>query len=147
MFGRTWIKIRDGDRRALALYRRHYSWKKRCDKTTLRKNGERFTPPGESIVLITPKCDALFVWSKQKYRMDNQEGISCSIFRNEGDRLSSELILEAEKIVWRKWPGKRLFTLVDPEEVESANPGFCFKEAGWRFCGRSAKGHHVLEKE
>ena len=142
-----WIQVRDGDRRALNLYLRHYSSKYRSGKSLKYKNAERFTPPGESIILLTPNCDALFVWVKMQFRDDKQKGINCSIFRNEGKIISSRLISEAEKIVWSKWPGERLFTYIDPNEVNSVNPGYCFKMAGWRFCGKSLKNLHILEKE
>ena len=57
------------------------------------------------------------------------------IGRNEGQRLSSELILEAEALAWSKWPGERFYTYVDPRKIKSKNPGFCFLKAGWRKCG------------
>jgi hypothetical protein len=55
------------------------------------------------------------------------------------------MISEAVSLAWRKWPGQRLFTFVDPAEVASTNPGYCFKVAGFRFCGRTRRGLHVLE--
>ena len=36
---------------------------------------------------------------------------------------------------WRRWPGARFYTYVNPRRVRSVNPGFCFKAAGWRLCG------------
>jgi hypothetical protein len=104
-------------------------------------------PPGERMVLMTPGCDALFIWNVQKFRNDKQDGINCTLFRNESDKLSSEMILEAEKMAIEKWGNQRLFTFVDPGKIKSSNPGYCFKVAGWRFCGVSKKkGLHILEK-
>jgi hypothetical protein len=56
-------------------------------------------------------------------------------FRNEGNTLSSKLILDAEEIAWRRWPGQRLYTYVNPRGIRSNNPGACYKAAGWRRCG------------
>jgi hypothetical protein len=95
---------------------------------------------------MTADSTALFVWLYQAYRVNEQDGIECAVYRNEGEELSSELILEAELIAWNRWPGARLFTYVDPGAVESANPGFCFKAAGWSCCGETGRGLHVLEK-
>jgi hypothetical protein len=45
---------------------------------------------------------------------------------------------------WNRWPDQRLYTYVNPVKV-SANPGYCFKQAGWRFCGKTKGGLHILE--
>jgi hypothetical protein len=50
-------------------------------------------------------------------------------------------------LAWQRWPGKRLFTYVWDAKVKSANPGYCFKKAGWQHCGRNADGRlTILEK-
>jgi hypothetical protein len=73
--------------------------------------------------------------------------VNCAIFRNEGQRLSSDLILAAEEMAWRRWPGERLFTYVWDAKVKSVNPGYCFKMAGWTSCGRNKDGRlTILEK-
>lgn len=87
--------------------------------------------PGSTLVLISQWNDALFGW-RSCIRDDGQEGVCCTIFRNESNALASEMILEAEVMAWQKWPGERLFTHVDPRRVRSANPGYCFRRAGWR---------------
>jgi hypothetical protein len=61
--------------------------------------------------------------------------VTCAIFRNEGAGRSSDLILEAMRAAWVRWPGERLYTYVNPRRVRSANPGYCFKAAGWQLCG------------
>jgi hypothetical protein len=97
------------------------------------------------MVLLTTDGRALFVW--RKFRSDDgQEGINCAIFRNEGPKLSSGLILEAEPLAWRRWPGERLYTYVNPKKVKSTNPGYCFLMAGWRKCGKTKGGLIILEK-
>lgn len=136
-----WIETKDGDPRAREIADRHYS-------RNPRKIGHsRFVGPGERIVLVTQNYDALFVWRKCKYRQDDQQGIECSLFRNESRVLSSELIKEAVWIAERKWPGERFFTYVCDTKVRSKNPGFCYLSAGWQKCGRNKNGKlTILEK-
>lgn len=145
--GCNWYQVRDGDERALALYLRHYSARPNGATQRGAKNWKRFVgPTGDFLALLTSACDALFIWRRDKYRLDGQQGINCAVFRNEGPLLSSGLILEAEQLAWRKWPGRRFFTFVDPPKIQSPNPGYCFKMAGWQFAGTSKKGLHILEK-
>jgi hypothetical protein len=137
-----WIEVKDGNLRALDLFSRHYSRHKYRDG----RQSKRFVGPGERIVLLTHCAKALLVWKKFR-SMDNQTGISCSIFRNESSVLSSQLIIEAEKLAWRKWPDERLYTYVNPTKIKSSNPGCCFKMAGWKFCGLTkSRRLHILEK-
>jgi hypothetical protein len=135
-----WKEIKDGDKRALRLYERHYSCRHYADGRVRRQ----FVGPGERIVLLSPRADALFVWRKQRYRKDGQHGVECSVFRNEGVIRSSHLIREAQVLAWRRWAGERLFTFVDPKAVQSTNPGYCFIKAGWRHAGISKRGLVVL---
>lgn len=144
-----WYPLHDGDPMAFGIMRRHYTFQKYADG---RRNnpGNRsrrlFVGPGEKMVLATSDGLALFVW--RKFIDDSgQQGINCAVFRNEGPHLSSTLILEAEQLAWGRWPGERLYTYVNPKRIKSANPGYCFKKAGWRTCGKTfAKQLHILEK-
>lgn len=137
----NWLPALDGDPRARALHQRHYSCTNRSPK-----NGQ-FMPPGQKMVLLTVRCDALFGWVKNVVeRYDRQEGVCCTVFRNESPLLSSDLIREADEIAWEKWPGERHFTYVDPTRVGSSNPGYCFLKAGWRKCGKSKSGLILLER-
>lgn len=141
-----WIAVKDGDERAFALYQRHYTALPYRDGR--RRRDKRFCGPGEKLVLLTQNCDALFVWRKfMKPDLAGQEGVNCSVFRNEGDYLSSELILEAEQLAWQIWPGERLYTYVNPRRIRSTNPGYCYKIAGWQVLEkRTTKGLLILEK-
>jgi hypothetical protein len=123
-----WVEVRDGNPTAQALYDRHYSRNRKA------VGNARIVGPGWRIVLLTPCARALFVWRKFISK-DAQDGVNCAIFRNEGAGLSSELIRSAMVIAWARWPGQRLYTYVNPRRVRSANPGCCFKAAGWRQCG------------
>ena len=138
----NWIGIKDGDPRGIELFKRHYSARSRRDN----RRRTLFVGPGEKMVLLTVTNDALFVWRKF-ISDDGQEGVNCSIFRNEGPVLSSELIREAEELAWGRWPEERLFTYVWDTKVESVNPGYCFKMAGWNVCGRTKVNDlTILEK-
>jgi hypothetical protein len=139
-----WWLTKDGDKSCLALYRKHYSAKKAYSDGRIRY---QFVGPGHSIVLRTARADALFVW--RDYIDDTipkQEGIECSVFRNEGPILSSELIRQADAIADHVWPGQRHYTKVDKKAVRGTNPGYCFLKAGWRRCGTTKGGLLIYER-
>ena len=167
-----WIGSHAADPRVVALYRRHYSAQDRLHHDHAR-NG--IVGPSERMILLTVDCKALWAWriirapaerisqlarpdkrrskrglkvgEKTSTYFGDQQGLMCSVFRNEGPVLSSELILEAEGLAWQRWPGIRLFTYVWDSKVESVNPGYCFKMSGWKTCGRNADGRFtILEK-
>lgn len=135
-----WMPAKDGDARARWLFRRHYSYRPYRD----HRNPRLFCGPGEKMVLLTVNCDALFVW-RRFIDASGQQGINCAVFRNESPHLASALIREAMTLAWRRWPGERFYTYVDPRKVKSSNPGYCFKMAGWRKCGETKSGLTILE--
>lgn len=142
----NWLPIKDGDPRAFALYRNHYSYKKYKDgrrKNTAYRNRHLICGPGEKTVLLTQNADALFVWRKFIDK-SGQTGINCAVFRNESNVLSSLLILEAEQLAWQRWPGERLYTYVNASKVKSPNAGYCFKMAGWSKCGYTKSNKLVI---
>ena len=111
------------------LWRRHYSaeknWKWRATGDT------NILGPGECMVLLSQCGRALFAWQRNTMeRFDKQTGVSCTVFRNEGAGLSSELIREADDLAWRRWPDEpRHFTYVNPvkttkQRSKSAQPGY-----------------------
>ena len=107
----------------------------------------QFVPPSRCLVLRDAQAAILFVWIWPKIeRMDKQVGYNCTLFRNESERLSSEIILEAEDMAFAKWGANRMYTYVDPRKIKSSNPGYCFLKAGWRKAGVSKKGKIILEK-
>lgn len=122
----------------LALYERHYS----CHHYSDFRVRKLFAGPGEKLVLLHSEGKALFVWRKF---IENHEtkpkGINCAVFRNESALLSSDLILEAERVAWCRWPGERLYTYV------SANlNGWCFIRAGWKQRGETKGRLKVFDK-
>jgi hypothetical protein len=132
----AWRLAKDGDATGLRLYERHYSARRYLDGRVRRL----FVGPGEKTVLISHDGRAVFVWRRFVDR-SGQRGVNCAVFRNEGAGLSSALITDADAIAWARWPGERLYTYVDAASVASPNAGYCFKMAGWRWCGRTKGGH------
>jgi hypothetical protein len=79
--------------------------------------------------------------------MNNLDVWTCTIFSNETDVKSSLLILLAELELVRLDRGcgpDGMLTYVWDSKVESANPGYCFKMAGWTVRGRSADDKKTL---
>lgn len=107
-----WLAIRDGDPRAFDLFRRHYSYQDYRDgRRQLHGYRNRFLimGPGEKLVLLGADERALFGWRRGS---DASQGycVSCTVFRNESDQRSSDLIREAAALAWQRWPGERLVT-------------------------------------
>jgi len=137
-----WIKVKDGNTVALKLFEKHYS----CYNYKDGRKRKLFVGPGEKVVLIGKNNDALFVWRKFR-SMDKQQGINCSVFRNESNILSSELLKQAENIAREKWPNERFYTYINPFKIKSKNPGYCFKVNGWKQIGITKVNKlRILEK-
>lgn len=109
-------------------------------------------PPGETIVLKTRDERAVFGWWRPHpasglKAMNGLDGWTCTIFRNTGATLSSELVLDAEQALLEAQVScgpDGLITYVWDSKVRSQNPGYCFIVAGWRRTGRSADGKKTL---
>lgn len=138
----VWRRVKKFDKAAVALADRHYSRR--------TPGSPQFMPPGQTIVLLADR--AVFGWWRPDpatgfKQMNGLDGWTCTIFRNESKRLSSELILAAEQELVKDGRGcgpDGMITYVWDKKVASANPGFCFKKAGWRVTGRSADGKKTL---
>jgi len=115
------------DRAALGLARHHYSRQ--------HPDARKIGGPGRHLVLVTP--DELAVWDSyySEYPDDGLYAWRCSMFRNTGPKLSSDLIRSAMALTAVKWGDRRppdgWLTYVDPRKVQSSNPGYCFLRAGW----------------
>ncbi len=129
------------DQECRVLADRHYSRR--------TPGAKQFCYSGRKLVLRDAAATVLFVWMfpDPKYRMDDQTGYNCAIFRNESPRRSSAIILEAEGMAVEKWGPARMYTYIDPAKIKSSNPGYCFKMAGWRFVRITQSGKHLLVKE
>lgn len=145
MFGfpGAWQPVTKFDRRAVVLADAHYSRRK--------PGSPQFMPPGQTLVLLTPDETAVFGWWRPHpdagiTAMNKLDGWTCTIFRNTGPALSSDLIREAERELLARYDcgPDGLLTYVWDRKVASVNPGYCFKVAGWRRIGRSADGRKTL---
>lgn len=134
-----WFLTKDGDPVAFVLAKRHYSARK-----TPNPQIRLFVGPGEKLVLRTESGDAVWAW--RKFIDDSgQKGVCCTIFRNEGEIKSSQLIREACRIAHAIWPSERCYSFIDPCAIRSKNPGACFKRAGWRTV-RDVQGNPLKTK-
>lgn len=129
------------DAESAMLADRHYSRQTPGDR--------QFLPPGKTIPIRNAEGSIIFGWNWQlpEKRADHEIGYCCSIFRNETNRQSSDIILECEAIAEQRWGVNRKFTYVNPSKILSRNPGYCFKMAGWKFMRISKGGLHLLAKE
>jgi len=148
----NWYVVSQCDPRVVALYRRHYSGRKVNHGAPIDYCRLGIAGPGQSLVMLTADARAVFGWVKN-IRDDGQAGVNCFVFRNEGDTLSSSLIIEADTFALNTWPDERRhFTFVDPVKTARcrsnySEPGECFIQAGWRRCGETLKGLVILEKQ
>ena len=78
--------------------------------------------------------------------MNGLDGWTCSLFRNESEYLSSELILQAERELVARYDcgPSGMLTYVWDRKVRSNNPGYCYKVAGYVKMGRSADNRKTL---
>lgn len=126
-----WLVVPKGDDSCRQLADRHYS------RQTV--GSPQFTRPGHNLVLRTALGNAVWVtWSG--VRDDGLQAWECTIFRNESDHLSSDMIRAAVTATigtWGQPPPDGIITYVDASKVRSTNPGYCFKAAGFRRIGKS----------
>lgn len=147
LIGEGWMHMLDGDPSCRAIFDRHYSRYVYADG----RRPKLFVGPGEKLVLMQADGQALCVWRKF-ISGDGQQGVNCAIYRNESQRKASDMLMDAMKIAWARWPGERLYTYVNPRKVqwtmERGRPvwGFCFYKAGWRFVGLTKQGLHILDR-
>lgn len=129
-----WERTWRADPRAATLADGHYSRKS--------PGTDQFAPPGRCLPLITccdeaPGADALWVSTAQRLEYNAHafgDVWICTIFRNVGRHLSSELIVEATAATRARWgdpPPGGWITFVDARKIRSQNPGYCFACAGW----------------
>jgi hypothetical protein len=138
-----WHLSHRADPAALPLADRHYSRQK--------PGTPQFVSPGRCIVLLAECRSALWVSSWPLYVKHDWPGAwVCTLFRNEGAGLSSELIGEAvaaTRALWGEPPSLGIVTFVDPEKVRrKRDPGRCFLKAGWCRAGQTKGGLHALQQ-
>lgn len=124
--GAGWRLVTVSDSAARSLADRHYS-RQHPGSPTLG-------PPGKRLCMVTPDERAVWLSHWTQHPDDGQDAYRCSIFRNEGPELSSDLIRSAVALTERMWgapPVDGWITWIDPRKVASSNPGYCFLAAGW----------------
>jgi hypothetical protein len=137
-----WHLSHQADPRAILLADRHYS-----RKTT---GSDRFMPPGRQFVLMTDDGRAVWgvVWNRPEYVFHAwKHAWLNTLFRNESAHLSSDLIVAAvaaTRWYWPDVPALGIVTFVDPRKVRSANPGYCYRMAGWTRLRERTKGGLVV---
>lgn len=129
-----WRETHKGHPRLIELADRHY--------TRQQPGTNQACRPGVNLCLLLSDGSAVWVvWRPipEVGRKDGLEAWECTLFRNEGKRLSSELIREATAITCRKWgwpPRDGLISAVGVEQTRRrrsrrSEPGQCFRLAGW----------------
>ena len=135
-----WRLSNRADPRAVALADRHYSRQK--------PGTSQFVAPGRCLVLAAPAAVWVTSWPKFVQHEFTNAWV-CSMFRNDGAELSSELIREAVAATRWRWPEVPeggMVTFVDAAAVRpKRDPGYCFHRAGFVTVGRTkSAGLHVL---
>jgi hypothetical protein len=149
----NWRLSYRADPRALPLADRHYSRQK--------IGTPQFVPPGRCIVLLTKEANALWVTSfpfAQFVRHAWAGAWMCSLFRNESEVLSSELIKEAVSItrgIYGEPPALGMVTFIDTEKVRPLkygtknqrlrNFGASYTNAGFKRVGWTKGGLLALQ--
>ena len=132
----NWVVSWRADPIVRALADRHYSRQS--------VGHPQFVAPGACLVLRTLAGDAGWVTSWPLARMARHgygDAWVCTLFRNEGEILSSELITEAVAAT-RAWfveaPAGGMITFVDETKIRrKRDPGRCFRRAGFIPVGRT----------
>ena len=125
----AWTLTWRADPRLAAIADRHYSRK--------TPGASQFAPPGFVVCLITDEGDAGWVSWRTDYPDADwlRDAWYCSLFRNEGGGLSSDLIraaVAATRAEWGEPPAGGTVTNVDPSKVRrKRDPGRCFLRAGF----------------
>jgi len=123
--------VTKADKDAVTLANRHYS------RLAYGKVGQMLGPPGRLLCFATPERDAVWVshWPYGHLALDHLDAYRCTMFRNEGNLRSSDLIREAmllTELHWQGLPSDGWLTWVDGNLIESEIPGYCFRRAGWK---------------
>lgn len=140
-----WHRSYRADPLARGVADRHYSRQS--------VGGRDFMPPGRCCVFYVEISGGAAVWGTSwplaEYTKHAWAGAwVCSIFRNETDGLSSELIRQAVAATRARFgapPALGMVTFVDAAKVASPNPGYCFLRAGFVHVGYTAGGLRALQ--
>lgn len=141
-----WIPVAREDSLAAEIADRHYS------RQTPGAHG--FMPPGRCVVFVHVGREGLALWGV----VLNLDPVGTlrwrnTIFRNESDSLSSQLVESATFATYLEWtkkygalPDVALTTEIDIKATERrrsrwVEPGHCYRMAGWREVARRGREH------
>jgi hypothetical protein len=132
------------DHEGRLLADRHYNRQKVGSK--------QFVPPGRCLVLVATDATAVWVtsWPFAEYVRHAWAGAWVnSLFRNEGDTLSSDLIRDAvaaTRWYWPDAPDLGMITFVDAGKVRrKRDPGRTYRKAGFRHVGFTKAGLYAFQ--
>jgi hypothetical protein len=141
----VWRLSHRADPEAVAIADRHYSRQK--------PGTPQFVPPGRCCVLVSVRGRALWVtaWPYAEWVKHAWAGAwICSLFRNEGGGLSSELIgqaVAATRAFWPEVPARGIVTFINTQKVRRKRDwGRCYRKAGWSEVGLTKGGLVVLQQ-
>ncbi len=134
-----WRESNRAEPAGMRLADRHYNRQK--------IGSPQFVPPGGCAVFLTMTEDALWVTSTPfaEYVKHAWAGAWVnSLFRNESEHLSSELItqaLAASRWVLGEPPELGIVSFVDADKIRhKRDPGRCYRKAGWEHVGFTKGG-------
>lgn len=139
----VWELSDRADPAALRIADRHYNRQK--------PGTPQFVPPGRCLVLKTPQAVWVTSWPLACFVKHAWAGAWVnSCFRREGgDKLASEMILQAVAATRWKWPfvpDLGMVTFVDRAKTRSKrDPGYCYLQAGFRRVGETKGGLAALQ--
>lgn len=133
----AWRLSHRADPLACAIADRHYNRQ--------AIGSPQFVPPGRCVVLLRPRALWVTSWPFAECVKHAWAGAWVnSLFRNEGDELSSDLIISAIAAtlsVWTMPPAQGIITFVDAGKVRrKRDPGRCYLRAGFQRCGETKGG-------
>lgn len=113
----------------------------------------QFVPPGRCLVLKTADASAAWItsWPFADFVQHDWPGAWInSLFRNEGDYLSSDLIRWAvahTRATWPEIPDIGIVSFVDAEKTQPKEvPGWCYLRAGWSHVGFTKAGLYAFQQ-
>lgn len=140
-----WLPVRTSDYRLRALRDRHYAG---------GVGGATVGQPGRRLAFVTFEGTAGWVshWpDRELVDARYRDAYLCTLFRKECPGLASTMIEQAIRLTELRWgppPEHGWLTFIDPDEVASPNPGYCFKCAGFVDAGRTKdRGLIVLHRD
>lgn len=137
-----WQSSWRGDPIARILADRHYNRQS--------VGSSQFVPPGRCVVLrISNQAVWVTSWPFAEYTQHAWAGAWVnSLFRNESDHLSSELITEAVAATRAIWEPPRIgiVSFVDADKTRrKRDPGRCYRRAGWTHVGYTKGGLYAFQ--